>query len=150
MIFWHWAGVSPYTSSCDLAGTCVFVKQSIGSILCPLYFYRAAFYRRYGSNLPSSLTWDNSYTLVYSTNPPVSDCGTVTNSSGLEVFPGARIDEIAYALKRKLLVTARVKTTDRICLVNLAYCLKVDRSTFHHFPTRLSLTRSELPVVQEY
>ena len=25
--FWHWAGVSPYTSSCDLAETCVFGKQ---------------------------------------------------------------------------------------------------------------------------
>jgi len=25
--FWHWAGVSPYTALCSLAGTCVFDKQ---------------------------------------------------------------------------------------------------------------------------
>ena len=32
--FRHWAGVSPYTSACALAGTCVFGKQSLGPILC--------------------------------------------------------------------------------------------------------------------
>ena len=26
----HWSGLSPYTSSCELAGTCVFDKQSLG------------------------------------------------------------------------------------------------------------------------
>ena len=25
---WHWSGVTPYTSSCELAGSCVFDKQS--------------------------------------------------------------------------------------------------------------------------
>ena len=34
LTFQHWAGVSPYTSSFDLAQTCVFDKQSLGSILC--------------------------------------------------------------------------------------------------------------------
>ena len=33
LTFRHWAGVSPYTSSCDLAETCVFDKQSPGPIL---------------------------------------------------------------------------------------------------------------------
>ena len=32
--FWHWAGVSPYTSSYDLAETCVFGKQLHGLIRC--------------------------------------------------------------------------------------------------------------------
>ena len=34
LTFRHWAGVSPYTSSFELAETCVFVKQSIGPFLC--------------------------------------------------------------------------------------------------------------------
>jgi hypothetical protein len=34
LTFRHWAGVSPYTSACALAGTCVFVKQSPGPVLC--------------------------------------------------------------------------------------------------------------------
>ena len=34
LTFRHWAGVSPYTSSFDLAETCVFDKQSPGPILC--------------------------------------------------------------------------------------------------------------------
>ena len=28
VIFWHWAGITPYTSSYDLAESCVFGKQS--------------------------------------------------------------------------------------------------------------------------
>jgi hypothetical protein len=34
--FRHRAGVSPYTSSYDLAETCVFGKQSLGPFLCGL------------------------------------------------------------------------------------------------------------------
>ena len=34
LTFQHWAGVSPYTSSYDLAETCVFGKQSLGPIHC--------------------------------------------------------------------------------------------------------------------
>jgi hypothetical protein len=34
--FWHWAGVSPYTSSYDLARTCVFDKQLHELIRCGL------------------------------------------------------------------------------------------------------------------
>jgi hypothetical protein len=34
--FWHWAGVSPYTSSCDLAETCVFDKQFLEIFNCGL------------------------------------------------------------------------------------------------------------------
>ena len=36
LTFQHRAGVSPYTSSYDLAETCVFDKQSPGPILCGL------------------------------------------------------------------------------------------------------------------
>ena len=34
LTFQHRAGVSPYTSSFDLAQTCVFTKQLLGPILC--------------------------------------------------------------------------------------------------------------------
>jgi hypothetical protein len=34
LTFQHWAGVSPYTSSFDLAQTCVFDKQSHGLFRC--------------------------------------------------------------------------------------------------------------------
>ena len=37
LTFQHRAGVSPYTSSFDLAQTCVFGKQSLGPILCGLF-----------------------------------------------------------------------------------------------------------------
>jgi hypothetical protein len=36
LTFRHWAGVSPYTSACAFAETCVFGKQSIGPFLCDL------------------------------------------------------------------------------------------------------------------
>ena len=34
LTFQHWAGISPYTSAFALAETYVFVKQSLGPILC--------------------------------------------------------------------------------------------------------------------
>ncbi len=34
LTFWHWAGVSPYTYSCEFAETCVFDKQLHGHIRC--------------------------------------------------------------------------------------------------------------------
>ena len=42
MTFRHRAGVSPYTSSCDLAEACVFGKQSLGPFLCGLLELRSA------------------------------------------------------------------------------------------------------------
>ena len=37
LIFQHWAGVRPYTSSIDLAEPCVFDKQSLPPSLCRLH-----------------------------------------------------------------------------------------------------------------
>ena len=64
LTFRHWAGVSPYTSACALAETCVFGKQSLEPFHCdpltPLSLREKLpgypFFRRYGVNLPSSLT----------------------------------------------------------------------------------------------
>src|SRR5574344_2788878 len=67
LTFQHRAGVSPYTSSFDLAETCVFDKQSPGPIHCGWYCYQHPFSRSYGVILPSSLTRVLSITLVFST-----------------------------------------------------------------------------------
>src|SRR5690242_15783060 len=65
--FRHWAGVSPYTSACALAETCVFGKQSLEPIFCDPFATLGPvlghpFFRRYGVNLPSSLTEGGSIT----------------------------------------------------------------------------------------
>jgi hypothetical protein len=99
LTFRHWAGISPHTSACALAETCVCGKQSPGPLRCarlPLpqrvgtRYARSPFSRSYGGNLPSSLTEDHSSTLVSSTSPPVSVCGTVTAplASGFSRPPG--------------------------------------------------------------
>lgn len=69
--FQHWAGVRPYTTSYDFAGSCVFSKQSPLS-LCLAALKRRSSYRRYGANLPSSFDGVLSLALVYSTSPLVS------------------------------------------------------------------------------
>ncbi len=69
--FRHWAGVSPYMSACAFAETCVFGKQSLEPVSCGLLtlshlrgrkLLRHPFFRRYGVNLPSSLTEGRSFT----------------------------------------------------------------------------------------
>ena len=80
----HRAGVRPYTSSCDLAESCVFGKQSLPLFLCNpsmlrmyiLHTDRHTFSRSYSANLPSSLTRGLSSALEFSSGPPVSVCGT--------------------------------------------------------------------------
>ncbi len=76
LTFQHRAGVSPYTSSFDLAETCVFAKQSPGPILCGSHFCEHPFSRSYGVNLPSSLTTLLPLALEFSSYLPVSVCGT--------------------------------------------------------------------------
>ena len=78
LTFQHRAGVSPYTSSFDLAQTCVFAKQLLGPILCDSYCYEYPFSRSYGVNLPSSLTTLLPLALESSSYLPVSVCGTGT------------------------------------------------------------------------
>ena len=78
LTFQHRAGVSPYTSSFDLAQTCVFDKQLLGPILCGSHFWVHSFFRSYGVNLPSSLTTLLPLALESSSCLPVSVCGTGT------------------------------------------------------------------------
>ena len=76
LTFRHWAGVSPYTSACAFAETCVFGKQSAEPFHCNLTEARRSFSRSYGSILPSSLAEVLPLAFVFSTRPPVSVCGT--------------------------------------------------------------------------
>ena len=79
MTFQHRAGVSPHTSSFDLAETCVFAKQLLGPLHCGLVSLpRHPLLRTYGVNLPSSLTTLLPLVLGFSPHPPVSVCGTGT------------------------------------------------------------------------
>ena len=50
LTFRHWPGVSPYTSSCELAGTCVFGKQSPDLFCCGRWpcGHRQSLSRSYG------------------------------------------------------------------------------------------------------
>ena len=78
LTFRHRAGVSPYTSSFDLAETCVFDKQSPGPFLCGLHVLhgRHPLSLSYGVKLPSSLTTLLPLALESSSYLPVSVCGT--------------------------------------------------------------------------
>ena len=85
LTFRHWAGVSPYTSSFNLAETYVFAKQSPGPFLCsPFMLHKRRcftllghpFSLSYGIILPSSLTRVLSRALGFSPHLPVSVCGT--------------------------------------------------------------------------
>ena len=72
----HRAGVRLYTSSCELAESCVFDKQSLEPILCGSGYPEHPLYRRYGVILPSSFTRVLPNAFGCSPSTPVSDCGT--------------------------------------------------------------------------
>ena len=76
LTFRHWAGVSPYTSACAFAQTCVFGKQSVEPLYCGLACTRRPFSRSYGAILPSSLARVLPFAFVFSTHLPVSVYGT--------------------------------------------------------------------------
>ena len=86
LTFQHWAGVSSYTSSFDLAETCVFVKQLLGTILCDWLLHQHPLFRSYGVSLPSSLTMLLSLILGSSPHLPVSVCGTGTKYNIYRLF----------------------------------------------------------------
>ena len=86
LTFRHRAGVSPYTSSFDLAETCVFAKQLPGPIHCGSAFTEHSLSLSYGVNLPSSLTTLLPLALESSSYLPVSVCGTGTYLIYTELF----------------------------------------------------------------
>ena len=79
LTYQHWAGVSPYTLPFGFAGTCVLDKQSLSNLLLwPRYYsWQGISHRLRPAFVPSSLNIFLPIALVFSTNPPVSVCGTV-------------------------------------------------------------------------
>ena len=67
LTFRHRAGVSPYTSTFVLAETYVFGKQLHGFLSCGLQKEGRPYSEVTAACLPSSLTKNHSYTLVFST-----------------------------------------------------------------------------------
>ena len=67
LTFRHRAGVSPYTSTFVLAETYVFGKQLHGFLSCGLQKGGRPYSEVTAAVLPSSLTKNHSYTLVFST-----------------------------------------------------------------------------------
>ena len=93
LTFRHWSGVTPYTSSCEFAGSCVFGKQSAKRhSLRPID--RSRYGRAYSevtpAVLPSSLGSNHPFTLVFSTWPPVSVFGTVLHAGNARSFSWKR------------------------------------------------------------
>ena len=87
LTFRHWAGITPYTSPCGFSRELWFwYPVARAAPLRPprappargFTLPRHSFFRRYGVNLPSSLTRGHSSALVCSTCLPVSVCGTGT------------------------------------------------------------------------
>ena len=98
LTFQHWAGVSSYTSSFDLAETCVFVKQLLGPLLCDHILLWYPFSLSYGVSLPSSLTMLLSLILGSSPHLPVSVCGTGTSIQFLQAFLASYFLIIRYLI----------------------------------------------------
>jgi hypothetical protein len=87
LTFRHWAGITPYTSPYGLSRELWFcypvarawtLRPPRAPPASGFTLPRYPFFRRYGVNLPSSLTRGYSSALVCSTCLPVSVCGTVT------------------------------------------------------------------------
>ena len=124
MTFQHRAGVSPHTSSYDLAETCVFGKQLLGPFICGLTLLpRLPLLRTYGVNLPSSLTTLLPLVLGFSPHPPVSVCGTGTST--LDSSFSRQCEIVNFGIK-SLLITSQKQ---------MAYLTTTLSSTLEHtFP----------------
>src|SRR3990167_6397358 len=88
LTFWHWSSVTPYTSSYEFAGSCVFGKQSPGILSLRPSCGGRPYSEGTAAFLPSSLEHTHSFALLYSSCTPVSVCGTVVTYMCLEVFLG--------------------------------------------------------------
>ena len=93
LTFRHRAGVRPYTSSYELAESCVFSKQSLGPLYCDPFRLNTLvghpFSLSYGAILPSSFARVLPSALGFSPRPPVSVYGTVASVTRLEDFLGS-------------------------------------------------------------
>ena len=91
-----------------------FTATHLGSRLDKLSPCGHTFSRSYGAILPSSLTRVLSSASVFSTCPPVSVYGTVTNVNVYEAFPGSMESTTLQPLGLRHHASALTRT--RICL----------------------------------
>ena len=136
LTFQHRAGVSSYTSSFDLAETCVFAKQLLGPFLCDQYCYWLPLSLSYGVNLPSSLTMILSFAWKFSFFLPVSVYGTST-SMLLYHFSCHLIYLLRYYFSLHLAVRtfpfARLDSSDASWYI--VYRISVVQESFTCFPS---------------
>ena len=81
----HWAGVSPYTFSFELAETCVFIKQSLLLNFLKTFIKSYSLFRSYRANLPSSFNIITLNALVYFI--PIYLCWFAVRSFDILLFP---------------------------------------------------------------
>ena len=110
MTFQHRAGVTPYTSACAFAESCVFGKQSLGPFHCGSYLYEHSFSLSYGVILQSSLAIVLSLTLGFSPHPCVSIFGTGHIYLTLETFLGS--SSTAFRTRRSFPYASRLLVSD--------------------------------------
>ena len=122
MTFQHWAGVSSYTSSFDLAETYVFVKQLLGTLLCDWLLHQHPFFRSYGVILPSSLTMLLPFVLGSSPHLPVSVCGTGMFIQDSYTFLASVLLENSLLLV-SLYLAVRVFPLPRVSSTTVSYML---------------------------
>ena len=132
LTFQHWAGVSSYTSSFDLAETYVFVKQLLGTILCDQVLPWHPFFRSYGVSLPSSLTMLLPIVLGSSPHLPVSVCGTGVSYNIHRLFSSAcflvfRYLYFHYPLRNQFfLFLAHLPLLRPLCLLSMLQCRNIN------------------------
>lgn len=119
LTFSHRSGVTPYTSSYEFAGSCVFGKQSPEILsLRPTLRQGRLIPKLRLAFLPSSLTKIHPFPLGSSPHPPVSDYSTGSFILTLGVFLGNALrrfvqNSVSYS---SLLWGSRLNAGARICL----------------------------------
>ena len=116
LTFRHWAGITPYTSPYGLSRELWFwypvarawtLRLPRAPPACGFTLAQHPFFRRYGVNLPSSLTRAHSSALVSSTSLPVSVCGTGTAGLPSRHFLAAQVPRHWPPLAGGLRITSR-------------------------------------------
>ena len=154
LTFWHWAGVSPYTSPYGLAEACVFGKQSPGRFCCGWHpeGYHQALSRSYGCCFAEFLREGSLDHLG------LLDPGTCVGLRYGHQQYFARsfsrqfgLSELAFLRRGVLFIASRVKTKQRICQLPLATCLnEYNQILAQTTVLRPSARANALLVVQEY
>src|SRR5690625_5256438 len=114
LTFQHRADVSPYTSPCGFAETCVFDKQSLEPIHCGFSEEKHPFSLSYGFILPSSLTRGVPLTFKCSSCLAGSSYGSGTGDLARGLSCPCEIRSVGT----KFPSPSQLEIVERICLFN--------------------------------